>query len=120
MRSPHRPWTPVEDPLQTTVEVDPEFLVRRARGRGECPHDHPAPGWEIREACTAQLAQPSYNMVATDRVADGPTDDEADPGRLITLGGLIGKHDMDDHGRGADAAPTARDVAQLDAAAEAM
>jgi hypothetical protein len=43
MSSAHRPSAgaaiEAAGPLQTTVEVGPEFLVRRVRGRGEGAHD---------------------------------------------------------------------------------
>ena len=119
MWSAHRPGTPVEDPLQTTVEVEPEFLVGRIGSRGERPDDQPAPGRELAETFAAQLTQPAYDAVAPHRATDGSADHEADQGGLVGTA-AVGRHEVDDQ-RGCTRTPsTARDVAQLDTAAEAM
>lgn len=106
--------------MQTTVEVEPEFLVRRACGRGERPHDQPAAGWELTEAFAAELAQPAYNAVAQHRATDGAADHEADQSRLVGAVAAVGRHEVDDQGRCTGATSPTRDGAQLDTATEAM
>jgi hypothetical protein len=112
--------------LQTTVEVGAEFLVRRAAGRRERPHDQLGPGRETREALSAQVPEPALDPMAEHGVPHGPADHEADArdvggcGRRVTVGEKVGEQEVHHDGVAAAAASTPRDAAQVDAAGEAM
>jgi hypothetical protein len=105
--------------LETTVEVGPEFRVRRVAGRGERADDDLAARREEREALGAQVAQTAEDTVAEDGVPDGSTDHEADPDRD---GRGFGSWEQDVHHQGGTpAAPAApRDASQVVTAGETV
>lgn len=72
-----------EHPLQTTVEVGAEFLVRRVRGRGEGPDHQGAAGRQLGETVAAEVTQPTLHPVPDHGDPDAPADHEADPGRAL-------------------------------------
>jgi hypothetical protein len=121
-RSAHRPGlrgVDTEDPLQTTVEIRAEFLVRRLGCGRESTHDQGAPGGEVHESRTAQVTETALDTVADDGVPDGTADDEAHAREPV---GLTARLDEQvDHERAAPApTPCARDQAQVIATSETM
>ena len=92
-----------EAPLQTTVELDAEFRVRRG-GRGrESADDDLATEREVGEVLTAQVAESALDTMAEDGVADDATHDEPDTGGVRP----VVTHDVDDEEVASAAAPRA-------------
>ena len=104
-----------ESPLETTVEVGAEFLVRRARGRRECADDHLGACRQERETLAAQVTESALDTMAEDGVPDGTADHEPDAWDTRVL-----DQEMDDEGVAPAAPPGARNTAQVAAASEAM
>ena len=105
--------------METTVEIRPEFLVRRPCCGRESAHDQGAPGREVDESSTAQVAETALDTVADDGVPDGTADDEPHTREPVGLTARLGEQVH--HERAAPAAtPRARDQAQVIAAREAM
>jgi hypothetical protein len=108
-----------EGPLQTTVEIGTEFLVRRpGRGR-EGANDEVAPDRQQGEPFAAQVAKTALDAMADDGVPDGAADDEAHAGEPA---GLTTRLDEQVHHECSASAPAprARDEAQVIAPSEAM
>jgi hypothetical protein len=74
-----------EHPLQTTVEVGAEFLVRRDRGRGQSPDDQLAAGRQPVEPLATQVPEASLDPMTDHGVADGAADHESDPSREVRI-----------------------------------
>src|SRR5262245_11382170 len=127
MRSAHHPrpraavtLTMEQRPLETTVEVGTEFLVRRLRrGRKGADHELATPR-EQGEAITTQVTEATEDTVTEDGAADGPADHEPHASG-VPLGPVRPVEDQVDDDRGAGAtAPGARDTAQVVTPSEAM
>jgi hypothetical protein len=125
-RSAHRPrlgaTLGVEGPLQTTVEVGAEFLVRRVAGRRERAHDEPAAGRQLVEAVAAQVPELTLDTMTEDGVADRSTDHETHPDRVGRAGRLVRVAGEQVHHEGVAALATsaADDQAQVVTPSEAM
>ena len=105
--------------METTVEIRPEFLVRRPGCGRESAHDQGAPGREVDESSTAQVAETALDTVADDGVPDGTADDEPHTREPVGLTARLGEQVH--HERAAPAAtPRARDQAQVIATRQAM
>ena len=71
-----------QGPLETTVEVGAEFLVRRPCRRSERADDDLAPGRQTGEAMLGQMAESALHTVTDDGVPHGSADHEPEPGRV--------------------------------------